>query len=69
MTREQHLAEAKRLSALAGAALEQAVSEPCGFSDAWPEYKRLSKLVTKHRGIARAMWTRSTNKLLGYKAF
>lgn len=69
MTRDQHLAIYETEREAAKEALTLAIeSHPFSYA-AFQEYKAHDKLADKHRGIARATWTREQNKLLGYKYF
>ena len=70
MTRDQHSEEARRFYEIAMDKLEEARTNEGGFSyNKFSEYKENIRQCNKHRGIARAMWTRSMNKKLGCKVF
>ena len=71
MTRIQHQEEYDKLWYEAMAKLQESIdaNSPSKRFESYEEYKIIMKQANKHRRIALAMWTRMTNKALGYKAF
>lgn len=57
-----HHYERKKHSELARAALQRCIESGCNDMEAWEEYRRESKIASKHYGIANAMYTRKYGK-------